>query len=110
MNKSIKAIKKLFIEGNLQKAVYEICSFVEDTQKEEFKAIYYNNFADGGTIKDMIQDYKLLLIESRDIKEIDDIENREEYEIFMNDEIIIVNKLNETTVYKAINQIEKLLK
>lgn len=103
MTKAIESIKKLVKENNLQKAVYEILIFVEETKNEDIKELYYSNFSDGETILEMIEYDNLTLVTDNNV------EYNIYYEWYADNKEMVVNTINKTTVLKIIRNIEKLL-
>lgn len=113
MRNTIKVIKDMVKEGHLQKAVKEILLFVESDKyrnNETVKDIYYSTFADGGTIKEMMDDEDLKFLESNDIDSINAIDNYTYYIWLATDEDMAVTYLNEITILEVLEDLEKAIK
>lgn len=115
MKEMIDTIKKNIRKGHFQSAVARILNIVESDayrNNESIKDIYYTIFADGGTIKDMIEYENLKLVRNSDeINTIEDIDNYTYYMWFTDtdNKEIVVNSLNETVLLRALRDLEKLL-
>ena len=113
MKNVINKINIMVKEGYFQRAIKEILMLVESDNyrnNETVKEIYYSNFSDGETIKEMMEYDNLKLINSSDnIVSIESLDDNTYYTWFADDKEMIVNYLNETVILKALRDLEKLL-